>query len=202
MADLNASQVEAALRRLGLYRVRRAQQVAKEGPPDGISGATLLALGLRESGLRNINGGLKKDSEGRWIADPERPDHGVFQINRGFHASALKRMPAVEEDSWWPVISDKTAYDKGYAPRFEESLRFVLELAHEHQAYGESQGIIEDDLGRFAIVAHNAGAGGAMRGWNEGEPDKFTAGGDYSAWVLRHRDKINHFLKANPKWQA
>ena len=47
MSDYTADQVSAALKRLGHYRVVRIQRVALEGESDGISGALLLALGLR-----------------------------------------------------------------------------------------------------------------------------------------------------------
>lgn len=199
MNDYTGAQIDAALRRLGSYRVRRAQTVAKEGPPDGISGATILALGLRESDLRNVNGGLKL-VDGKWQTDPEKPDHGVFQISTKHHAVALKAMPGVEEGSWWPVIEGATAYDFGHCPRFEESLRYTLELMHEAQAYGTDHGVIE--LGRFSVAAHNAGIGGAYRGWKEGNVDKYTTGGDYSAWVLRHSRLIREWLHDHLAWRV
>lgn len=110
-------------------------------------------------------------------------------------------MPAVKEGTWGPVIDDgNTAYSFGYAPRFEQSLWFTLDNMHEAQAYAEDHGVPESELGRFAVAAHNGGIGGALQGWREGDVDKYTAGGDYSAWVARHATKIRAWLRDHPAW--
>lgn len=203
MADLTDTQVGNALKNLGHYRVTRAQRVAREGDPDGISGALLLALGLRETHLRNIEGGAKRE-EGRWVAetDPGRMDTGVFQISRRYHTEDLRRMPAVKTGTWGLVVIGATAAQGGYCPRYEDSLRFTLSAMHEAQALAEDQKVPESERARFAVAAHNAGVGGALSGYREGDVDQYTTGGDYSAWVLRHRTLVNRWLGAHPNWKA
>ncbi|MEJ7824928.1 MAG: hypothetical protein WKF48_05840 [Solirubrobacteraceae bacterium] len=203
MAEFTDTQVAAALKQLGRYRVVRAQVVAHEGEPDGISGSLLLALGLRETGLRNIEGGAKL-VDGRWRPedDPARKDVGVFQISRRYHSLALGRMPGVLAGTWGPVVDAKSAASDGHCPRYEESLRYTLAEIHEALAYGADRGVSGPDLPRFAVAAHNAGVGGAIDGYRAGDVDKTTTGGDYSAWTLRHRAKINAWLVAHPNWRA
>lgn len=203
MSDYTDTQVADALKQLGRYRVMRVQVVAGEGDPDGISGATLLALGLRETGLHNIEGGAKLE-DGLWVpeTDPARKDVGVFQISRRYHADALALMPGVQAGTWAPVIERRTAAHGGYCPRFENSLRYTLSEIHEAQAYAEDHGVKAADLARFAVAAHNAGTAGALNGYRAGDVDKQTTGGDYSTWVLRHRTLINQWLGAHPNWRA
>jgi hypothetical protein len=188
---------------LGNYRVKRAQQAALQGTPDGISGGLLLALGLRESHLTNVEGGAKL-VDGRWVAqdDPNRMDVGWTQISRLHHLDSLRRMPGVKVRTWAPVVSGKTAADGGYAPRFEEALQFTIQELREAQAYGQDHGVDRNDLVRFAIAAHNAGSGGAVRGFREGDVDKYTARGDYSAWVLATKAQVNGWLTTHPNWLA
>jgi hypothetical protein len=201
---LTYDQVGSCLRRAGYYRVTRAQIVGGEGRPDLISGITCLALGLRETLLQNINGGAVKDpATGEWVeAPPEEQDGGCFQISRVHHPVDLKRMPGVAEGTWGPVIEGKTAFDPGYCPRYEEALRFTVMEMQEAIAYAEDSRVNEDVWLRFGIAAHNAGKGGALRGYREGDIDRYTAKGDYSEWVLAHAKLIRRWLNENPKWKV
>jgi len=204
MNDLTDEQVDRALARLGNYRVRRVQAVANAGLPDGISGALLLALGLRETGLQNVEGGAKWDViREKWIPqdDPNLMDVGVFQISRKYHMQDLQKMIGVKSGTWTPVVITATAATPGFVPRFEESLQYVLMEMHENMALLENSVLDPDrDLVQAAVAAHNAGVGGSAKGYREGDVDKYTAGGDYSEWVFRHRTKVNRWLKDHPKW--
>lgn len=204
MADLTQDQVGKALANAGNYRVRRAQIVALEGEPDGISGSLILSLGLRETGLRNIEGGAKI-VDGKWVPedDPNRMDVGIFQISRRWHMRTLEKMLGVEVKTWAPVVPGKTASMGGYAPRFEESLRFTIQGLQEAMAYAEDNGISKQaDQVKFAVAAHNGGMGGALKGHREGNVDKYTTGGDYSAWVIRHKTLVNRWLGQHPNWKG
>jgi soluble lytic murein transglycosylase-like protein len=53
----------------------------------------------------------------------------------------------------------------------------------------------------FAVAAYNAGIGGALQGHAIGDVDRFTTGRDYSAWVMRHRIVVQHWLDAHPAWK-
>lgn len=196
--NLTQTQVGEALRRLGNYRVRRTQTVALEGAPDGISGSLVLALGLRETRLRNVNGGARLE-RGVWV--PSKDDRGVFQIASKYHAAELARMPGVAEGTWAPVIAGKSPADERYCPRFEDSLRFTLAAMHEAQALAEDHDVPVDERARFAVAAHNAGAGGALEGWLNGDVDENTTHGDYSAWVGHHAGIIRAWLREHDGWR-
>lgn len=194
---------------LGRYRVLRAQEVASQGSPDGISGALLIALAIRENKGLNEEGGVMRDADGQWVkqTDPMKMDIGVFQINRGYHYPALKAMPGVKSGTWTPVVAGKSAADPGYVMRFEDSLRWIIPNFHENLAAAEDYGVVgkegistEAMRVKFAIAAHNAGARGAYNGYKEGDVDKYTADGDYSTWVLTARSNVNRFLGRNPNW--
>lgn len=200
--------IAKSLSTLGNYRVKRAQQVAGEGPSDGISGSLLLALTLRETWGRNIEGGAKL-VDGKWVAlDPNNPDDahkmdvGAFQINRGYHKDQLQKMPAVKVGTWQPVVPGKTPYDPGFVPRFEEQLQFTIKELRDASLYARNNGVKQEDRARFAIAAHNAGKGGALKGYREGDVDKYTTNGDYSADILAKRSQVNHWLNEHPNWKV
>jgi hypothetical protein len=198
--SLNQSTVDHCLSVLDRYRVRRVQTFALQGAPDGISGALLLAWGLRESNLQNIVGGLMKAPDGSWVpqTDPALQDVGVWQISRHWNGVALRGMAAVPEGEWGPIIPGRTAYDEGCCPQFETQMRFTLALAHDHMAMAADAGATTEELQvRVALAAHNCGFGGALRGLREMDVDKYTTQGDYSAWVLAHRTKVNHALHSD-----
>jgi hypothetical protein len=183
---VDGNYVEAAIRRLGHYRAVRAQELAEQ---DGIPGSYLLALGLRETGLKNIRGG------GTLAGNTWTP--ATAPINQD---DALHMMPAVKAGTWGPVVKGKNAADPGFVPRYTDSLRFTLAHMQAAMTYGAENGVRERDLLRFAVAAHNAGAGGALKGYKEGNVDKYTTHGDYSAWVLQARGRVVQFLNNNPDW--
>lgn len=201
--------VGSALSRFGNYRVERTQTVANEGEPDGLAGRHILAIGLRETALQNIEGGLKRLPGGVWMPlDPTNPsdaavmDIGCFQISRRYHSAELAAMPngAVAAGTWKPIVTGMTPADPGYVPTFEDSLQFTIEGLQDAQDYGRLKGVPASELPRFSIAAHNAGMGGALQGWREGNVDKYTAMGDYSGWVLKTADQVLKWLKAHPNW--
>lgn len=203
--------IAQSLATLGNYRVKRVQVVAGTGSPDGISGSLLLALTLRETWGHNIEGGAKEDPNrpGHWIPlDPKNPDDvhkmdvGAFQINRGFHKDQLKKMPAVRAGTWEPVIKGKTPYDPGFVPRFEEQLQFTLKEFRDAISFARENKVPVAERPRFAVAAHNAGKGGALQGWKEGNVDKYTALGNYSADILKKRTEVNSWLSQHPHWKA
>lgn len=187
MAEFTQTQVNAALKGLGNYRVRAAQAVALEGPPDAFSGALLLSLGLRETGLRNIN-------------NPAETDHGCFQISELFHAPWLLSQPGCPAGSW-VAEGGTTALRDGYAPRFTPACLYALQILKDGWAYAVARGVDGDSRLRFAVASYNAGVGGAIAGYREGDVDKYTTQADYSAWVIGHRTKINRFLNDHPSWR-
>jgi hypothetical protein len=209
-SPLTQKTVEDLLAELTYYRVQRVQRVALEGEPDGISGALLLAGALRESGAKNIIGGLalvmpdarrtrvEPGTKGAiWVPewDPTRQDVGAWQISRRWNGVALARMPGVMSGTWGPTIAGATAAQPGMCPRFEEQLRFTLELMHDHMAQAYDAGVQDVKTAvHVALAAHNAGITGALAGWRRGEIDWYTTQQDYGQWILDHRTKVNTAL--------
>jgi hypothetical protein len=179
--------VDRALRDLGNYRVLSAQHIAAEGPPDEFSGALLLSLGLRESLLKNVN-------------SPSGTDRGWAQINDHWHAEFLRSEPGCPVGSW-QAQTGKTAIEKGYCPRFTPACLYALDVLKDGANVARDHGVEKDQVIRFALAAYNAGTGGALKGFREGDFDKYTTGGDYGEWVLAHRRKVLVFLKEHPNWK-
>lgn len=203
MKAADAESVHHALRyNLNRYRVRRIQEVALEGKDDGISGALLIALACRETWGRNIEGGAQLIN-GEWVPETrgEYMDVGCFQISRRYHSDALADMPGVKSGTWTPTIAGKTAANKGYCPRFEDSLQYTLRELHDSQATARREGVPDADLTRVAIAAHNAGRGGAITGYRQGDVDMFTTGSDYSGWVLACRTLVIRWLN-QPRYSS
>lgn len=182
------AQVDAALKALGAYRVRVAQEIALEGPSDAFSGALLLALGLRETGLRNVNNG-------------EDTDHGCFQISEFFHASWLLAQPGCPEGQWVARVGH-SALEDHYCPRYTPACQYALQILKDNYAYAVLKGVDVDQRLSFSLAAYNAGIGGAMKGYREGDVSKYTTGGDYAGWVLSARSQVNHFLVRNQNWRV
>lgn len=184
---LSEATVDQALSRLGHYRVTAAQYAALEGPPDDISGALLLSLGLRESLLQNIN-------------NKAQTDKGTFQITEMYHAPFLRAEPGCPEGTW-TAVAGHSAYEDGYCPRFTPALHYALNMLQIHRRYAVSKGITGELALRYAIAAYNAGGGGAWEGYKAGNIDLKTTGGDYSAWVIEHRKMVIRWLNAHPNWK-
>lgn len=179
--------VALALANMGNYRVKRTQVVAAQGESDGISGVLLLCLGLRETGLKNIN-------------NAAGTDRGCFQISDLYHPEFLRSVPGCPAGQWH-TEPGKTALDKGYAPRFEDGLQEAIRILHEGQAFARDHGVQPYDVTRFAVASYNAGVGGALKGYREGDVDQYTTGHDYSAWVLARRAEVQHWLNQHPNWK-
>lgn len=186
--DLSLTQIGAALTRLGHYRVMAAQAVALEGAPDGISGALLLSLGLRETGLRNIN-------------NPSDTDHGCFQISELYHWGWLAKQPGCKEGEW-TVSPGHSAVEDGYCPRYTPALEYAIDVLHTGLEYARVKRLPEIARISFAVASYNAGVGGAMNGYKAGDVDRYTTGLDYSSWVLRHRTMVNQWLRDHPNWRV
>lgn len=178
---------------LGHYRVLRVGEVAARRN-DGLGQHHFLALGMRETLLQNIES-LGLDKNGK----PD--DTGWIQINRYYNAEALKDMPAVAAGTWKPVVPGKTPFDRGYCPRFEEALQFTDERFAGIMRQAHEDGVAVADLPRFAIASHNEGYGNALDGYERGNVDLHTSGGDYSAWVLATAPRIKLWLALHPNWR-
>lgn len=161
----------------------------------------VLALGLRETWLRNILGGAKL-VDGVWVPedDPAKQDAGFLQISKKWHPDVLRRMEAVASGTWQPVIEGANAFAPGMVPTFRAAVPYVLAELASSLDFARLHVIPDRDRQRFAIAAHNCGKGGALEGYRHGDVDMLTSGGDYSAWVLDAAPKVEQFVVTHPNW--
>jgi hypothetical protein len=163
--------VETDMRRFGARRFFELEAAIKPIRVRDVGAGILLAVGTRESNLMNVN-------------NPAGTDRGVFQITDLYHEDWLADFPGCPEGSWIPEPG-KTAADEGYCPTLADGARMAYTILSgglfQARRLGTPQPV------RFALAAYNAGVGGATKGFNEGDVDKYTTGGNYSKDVLTVR---------------
>lgn len=184
-----------ALAALGQYRVLRVQEVCYPYHP--IPASVMLGIGFRETGLRNICGGARLE-HGVWVQSYS--DRGWLQISDEFEADFLKQAEGCKEGEWSPTVPPSRAIEPRHVPRFTPALNFVKQSMLNSMEFAHSHGVKDSELLRFAIAAHNAGDGGAIAGYREGDVDKHTAHSDYSAYVLALQPHIHDWIAAHPAW--
>jgi peptidoglycan hydrolase-like protein with peptidoglycan-binding domain len=116
----------------------------------------LLAVASRETNMQDIVG---DSGHGR----------GLFQIDDRFHGDWLAK---------------HGARGGGTTPRIKDAAEFAAAMLASNASYAEQKGVGSDQVIRFAASAYNAGCGGALAGFQAGDCDKKTAGGDYGTDVL------------------
>jgi peptidoglycan hydrolase-like protein with peptidoglycan-binding domain len=116
----------------------------------------LLAIASRETNMQDICG---DGGHGR----------GLFQIDDRFHGD-------------W--LSQHGAPGAGTTPRIKDAAEFAAAMLAENVAFAQQKGVGADQLVKFAASAYNAGCGGAFSGFQGGDCDSRTAGGDYGADVI------------------
>jgi hypothetical protein len=180
----SVDQAQAQLKSFGRWRTERLIEIAKEGGPDDIGPVLLIALASVETDLRNIiGGGFFED--GRWV--PTGTDRGLFQINDTAFSGWLASVPGCDSGRYseiWP-----SALPKGKVPGLTRGARKARDILRDRAAFARSNGVPEDEVKRFMLAAYNAGAGGALKGYEaSGNPDQHTTKGNYSERV-REREK-------------
>jgi hypothetical protein len=108
---------------------------------------------------------------------------GLFQIDDRSHADFLGRNGAGGAGRKPPVAA-AAAYAAGL-------LRWNFD-------FGVTNGVKKVDRTKFMLSAYNAGAGGALAGYRDGDSDKRTTGGDYAKSVLA-RYAVFQDLLGGPK---
>lgn len=170
--------VASELNRFGKRRVKKVVDLTRrKGGP--FTGDLCLALGVRETGLRNIAGDF---GHGR----------GWLQIDDRYHGSWLAQVKGAISGSWRAVV--RSALASGYVPLLVPALRRARLILQQNYDYVRSQGVPENQAVRVAISGYNAGPGGAINGWREGDSDKYTTGGDYADWVFEVRQHVRHYI--------
>lgn len=182
--SLTTAQAKAQLRHFTRYRTERVLELAARGEPDQIHGTLLLAIGSRESNLNNITGGGYFDDQDRWVDTGE--DRGVFQISAKYHAKFLTSVPGCLNGEYVEGFSVEQggAYPAGRVPGLTRAAEFVIGLLRDNIDIARTEAVPEDECLRVGVAGYNAGITNAVKGFNYGDPDKFTTGKDYSADVL------------------
>ena len=177
---ITAQQLEAQLDAFGRHRMEIVAELAHEGPPDRIGPALLLAMGSRETDLRNIVG---DSGHGR----------GWLQIDDRFHHLWLSKHRGCQSGSFKTKFT--SALPKGRVPSLTASTLFAVEMLRSNMQFALQHGVSKPKALRFALAAYNAGAGGALKGFQAGKIDLQTAHKDYSADVLERKAVVARFLK-------
>src|SRR3954451_23745363 len=116
----------------------------------------LLTIASRETNMQDVVG---DGGHGR----------GLFQIDDRFHGDWLAK---------------HGARGPGTTPRLKDAAEFAAAMLASNVSYAQQKKVGEDQQVRFAASAYNAGCGGAFSGFQAGDCDKRTAGGDYGSDVL------------------
>lgn len=182
MASVRYEDVAQALERFGKRRIQKlVTRTRRKGGP--FTGDLMLAIGCRETWLQNIAG---DSGHGR----------GVFQIDDRYHSSWLSKVWGAVSGTYKAVIRGATR--SGYVPVLMAGLGRARYVLQQNYDYAESVGVPEKQRLRVAVSGYNAGAGGAVRGWQEShDPDRYTTGGDYAEWVLQARQYVRQYLHSH-----
>jgi hypothetical protein len=119
----------------------------------------LLAIASQETDMNDVVG---DGGHGR----------GLFQIDDRAHPAFLRQ---------------QGASGAGRRPPVPAAAAYAAGLLRANLDFGVRNGVPERLQLKFALSAYNAGAGGALSGFREGDSDRRTTGGDYGKAVLgRH----------------
>jgi peptidoglycan hydrolase-like protein with peptidoglycan-binding domain len=102
-------------------------------------------------------------------------------VGDGGHGRGLFQ---IDDRSHGRFLSSQGAARSGGKPPVDAAARYAAELVKANLDYGSRNGIRGRDLLKFALSAYNAGPGGALTGYREGDSDRRTTGGDYGKAVL------------------
>jgi hypothetical protein len=178
--NITKGQLDQQLRSLGPRRIDMVADLAHQGESDGVGPDLLLALASRETNMHNIVG---DGGHGR----------GWLQIDDRFHLDFLATHRGCDSGSFTP--SHNSAAPKGLVPTLTASTLLAIELLRSNMRFARSHGVPEQTVLRFAVAAYNAGPGGALDGFREGDVDRHTTGGDYAQDVLARKAMIAPLLE-------
>jgi hypothetical protein len=130
----------------------------------------LLAIASQETDMNDVVG---DGGHGR----------GLFQIDDRSHTTFLTK---------------QGAGGAGGKPPVPAAARYAADLLRSNHEFGVKNGVRSADRVKFMLSAYNAGPGGAIAGYREGDSDKRTTGGDYGRAVLKRHAIFQELLGAAP----
>lgn len=178
------SEVSDALDQFGERRVAEVRKLVSRNARDPINPPLILAMGIRESGLRNIVGDY---GHGR----------GFMQIDDRWQVEWLDSVRACDSGSWKPKYD--SALPAGRVPALGPMVLYAVHLLHGNLAFARRAGVPQQDRLRFAVAAYNCGPSGALAGYRAGDVDQQTAWGNYSEDVFKKRPTVKRWLTAHDK---
>jgi hypothetical protein len=131
----------------------------------------LLAVASQETDMNDVVG---DSGHGR----------GLFQIDDRSHTDFLTRNGAA---------------GAGGKPPIGAAALYAAALLRGNLDYGAANGVKQADRPKFMLSAYNAGAGGAIAGYREGDSDRRTTGSDYGRAVLLRHATFQELLGAAPE---
>jgi hypothetical protein len=178
--NVTSADLEHQLNRFGSARVAVVDKTLLAVQAPHVSPALVLAVGSRESTLRNVVAG---DGHGR----------GVFQHDDRFQQAFLNTTRGCRHGSY--VAAFTSSLPKGRVPTLAAGCRQTVETIEANVALAIRWGIPNGHRLRFALAAYSAGPGGAMLGWRDHhDADRRTPGGDYSEDVMERAAVLRDLL--------
>jgi len=178
--NITEAQLAGQLRAFGNRRLDMVFDLAHGGEDDGIGAALLLAIASRETNMRNIAG---ENGHGR----------GWLQLDDRLHLAFLATHRGCDSGSFTPA--HPSAAPKGRCPTLTAGTIYAIGLLRANLRFARANGVAEATALRFAVAAWDAGRGGALAGFREGDVDGRTTGRDYSRDVLGRTAAIAQILE-------
>ena len=132
---ITEAQLAQQVKALGNRRLDMVSDLAHEGESDGIGAALLLALGSRETNMRNIAG---DGGHGR----------GWLQIDDRFHREFLATHRGCDSGSFTPTHDSAAA--NGRVPTLTAGTIYAIGLLRANMRFARSNGVPEAKVLRFA----------------------------------------------------
>jgi peptidoglycan hydrolase-like protein with peptidoglycan-binding domain len=136
----------------------------------GLPAGLLLAVASQETDMNDVVG---DGGHGR----------GLFQIDDRSHPVFLRQ---------------ENAAGPGRKPPVPAAAKYAAGLVRANLDFAARNAVPEPLRLKFALSAYNAGAGGALAGFREGDSDRRTTGGDYGKAVLRRHAIYQSLLGVAP----
>jgi hypothetical protein len=175
------AEVIAHLRHFGKARWDAVREVAHEGENDGIGISLLVAIGLRETWMNNIEG---DGGHGK----------GWLQVDNRAFPAWLKSHAGCKSGSW-SFAKGHHAYESGYVPGLTAGTHLAITLLRGNIAGARRARVPAGSRIRVAVAGYNCGLGNALAAYKGGSVDARTTGRDYSHWVLTVQEMVTHAAK-------